>query len=45
MYISNFNTDGKCISKLSLRLEFQMDETPNLVEKKNTTGLIHGSTQ
>lgn len=43
MYISNFNTDGKCISKLSLRLEFQMDEAPNLVGKK--TGLIHGSTQ
>lgn len=48
-YVSNFNTDGKCILKLSLRLEyleFMGEAAFNLVgKKKKKPGLIHGSIQ
>lgn len=47
--ISNFNTGGKCIPKLSLRLENLefMGETCNRKKSDLTekTGLIHGNTQ
>lgn len=41
-YVSNFNTDGKCILKLSLRLEyleFMGEAAFNLVGKKKKTRL------